>query len=374
MYKIICKDGRAKRATFTTVHGTVETPVFMNVGTAAAIKGAVATTDLKEIGCQIELSNTYHLHVRPGDEVVKKMGGLHKFMYWDRPILTDSGGFQVFSLTGTGRKITEEGVTFRSHIDGSKHLFTPENVMDIQRQIGADIVMAFDECPPGTSDYNYARHSLGLTQRWLERCVARFDETAPLYGYEQNLFPIVQGCTYRDLREKAAEHAVSLNRAGYAIGGLAVGEPAEEMYAMIEVVNRILPQDKPRYLMGVGTPENILEGIQRGVDMFDCVMPTRNGRNGMIFTTEGTINIKNQKWERDFSSIDPAALSYVDTDYSKAYLRHLIKSDEILGLQICSIHNLSFYLWLVREARKHIQEGDFVAWKTKLLPKITRRL
>ena len=336
---------------------------------------AVHMRELKEdIRAEIILGNTYHLYLRPGTEILQAAGGLHRFNGWDRPILTDSGGFQVFSLTGTGRKITEEGVTFRSHIDGSKHLFTPENVMDIQRQIGADIVMAFDECPPGTSDYNYARHSLGLTQRWLERCVARFDETAPLYGYEQNLFPIVQGCTYRDLREKAAEHAVSLNRAGYAIGGLAVGEPAEEMYAMIEVVNRILPQDKPRYLMGVGTPENILEGIQRGVDMFDCVMPTRNGRNGMIFTTEGTINIKNQKWERDFSSIDPAALSYVDTDYSKAYLRHLIKSDEILGLQICSIHNLSFYLWLVREARKHIQEGDFVAWKTKLLPKITRRL
>ena len=374
MYELIKKDGRAKRGRLTTVHGVIETPVFMNVGTVAAIKGAVSTDDLKDIGTQVELSNTYHLHVRTGDKLIKEFGGLHKFMHWDRPILTDSGGFQVFSLTGTGRKITEEGVTFRSHIDGSKHLFTPENVMDIQRKIGADIVMAFDECPPGTSDYNYARHSLGLTQRWLERCVARFDETAPLYGYEQNLFPIVQGCTYRDLREKAAEHAVSLNRAGYAIGGLAVGEPAEEMYAMIEVVNRILPQDKPRYLMGVGTPENILEGIQRGVDMFDCVMPTRNGRNGMIFTTEGTINIKNQKWERDFSSIDPAALSYVDTDYSKAYLRHLIKSDEILGLQICSIHNLSFYLWLVREARKHIQEGDFVEWKTKLLPKITRRL
>ena len=374
MYELIKKDGRAKRGRLTTVHGVIETPVFMNVGTVAAIKGAVSTDDLKDIGTQVELSNTYHLHVRTGDKLIKEFGGLHKFMHWDRPILTDSGGFQVFSLTGTGRKITEEGVTFRSHIDGSKHLFTPENVMDIQRQIGADIVMAFDECPPGTSDYNYARHSLGLTQRWLERCVARFDETAPLYGYEQNLFPIVQGCTYRDLREKAAEHAVSLNRAGYAIGGLAVGEPAEEMYAMIEVVNRILPQDKPRYLMGVGTPENILEGIQRGVDMFDCVMPTRNGRNGMIFTTEGTINIKNQKWDRDFSSIDPAALSYVDTDYSKAYLRHLIKSDEILGLQICSIHNLSFYLWLVREARKHIQAGDFVEWKTKLLPKITRRL
>lgn len=375
-YTLLAKDknSEARCGVLTTAHGEIHTPVFMPVGTVGSVK-AVHMRELKEdIRAEIILGNTYHLYLRPGTEILQAAGGLHRFNDWDRPILTDSGGFQVFSLTGTGRKITEEGVTFRSHIDGSKHLFTPENVMDIQRKIGADIVMAFDECPPGTSDYNYARHSLGLTQRWLERCVARFDETAPLYGYEQNLFPIVQGCTYRDLREKAAEHAVSLNRAGYAIGGLAVGEPAEEMYAMIEVVNRILPQDKPRYLMGVGTPENILEGIQRGVDMFDCVMPTRNGRNGMIFTTEGTINIKNQKWERDFSSIDPAALSYVDTDYSKAYLRHLIKSDEILGLQICSIHNLSFYLWLVREARKHIQEGDFVAWKTKLLPKITRRL
>ena len=280
----------------------------------------------------------------------------------------------MFSLTDTGRKITEEGVTFRSHIDGSKHLFTPEKVMDIQRTIGADIIMAFDECPPGTSDYKYAKNSLELTQRWLERCVKRFDETEALYGYEQNLFPIVQGCVYRDLREKSAEHAVALNRAGYAIGGLAVGEPAEDMYAMIEVVNRILPQDKPRYLMGVGTPENILEGIERGVDMFDCVMPTRNGRNGMLFTTEGVINIKNQKWDRDFSAIDPAALCYVDTEYSKAYLRHLIKADEILGLQICSIHNLAFYLWLVKEARKHILEGDFTGWKEATVKKVTRRL
>ena len=363
----------ARAGLITTDHGQIQTPIFMPVGTLGTVKG-VHVTELKEdIQAQIILGNTYHLYLRPGLDVIEKAGGLHRFNGFDRPMLTDSGGFQVFSLAGI-RKLREEGAEFRSHIDGSKHIFTPEKVMDIERTIGADIMMAFDECPPGTSDYNYARHSLGLTQRWLERCVARFDETAPLYGYEQNLFPIVQGCTYRDLREKAAEHAVSLTRAGYAIGGLAVGEPAEEMYAMIEIVNRILPQDKPRYLMGVGTPENILEGIQRGVDMFDCVMPTRNGRNGMIFTTEGTINIKNQKWERDFSSIDPAALSYVDTDYSKAYLRHLIKSDEILGLQICSIHNLSFYLWLVREARKHIQAGDFVEWKTKLLPKITRRL
>lgn len=368
------KDSEARCGVLTTAHGEIHTPIFMPVGTVGSVKAVHMRELRKDIRAEIILGNTYHLYLRPGTEVLEAAGGLHRLNGWDRPILTDSGGFQVFSLTDTGRKITEEGVTFRSHIDGSKHLFTPENVMDIQRKIGADIVMAFDECPPGTSDYKYAKQSLELTQRWLERCVARFDATEPLYGYEQNLFPIVQGCTYRDLREKAAEHAVALNRAGYAIGGLAVGEPAEEMYAMIEVVNRILPADKPRYLMGVGTPENILEGIQRGVDMFDCVMPTRNGRNGMIFTTEGTINIKNQKWERDFSPIDPAALCYVDSDYSKAYLRHLIKSDEILGLQICSIHNLAFYLWLVREARKHIVAGDFMTWKTQLLPKISRRL
>ncbi len=368
------KDSNARCGVLKTDHGEIHTPIFMPVGTVGSVK-AVHARELKEdIQAEIILGNKYHLYLRPGVDVLNAAGGLHKFNGWNKPILTDSGGFQVFSLTDTGRKITEEGVTFRSHIDGSKHLFTPESVMDIQRMIGADIVMAFDECPPGNSDYKYAKHSLELTQRWLERCVARFDTTEPLYGYEQNLFPIVQGCVYRDLREKSAEHAVALNRAGYAIGGLAVGEPAEDMYAMIEVVNRILPQDKPRYLMGVGTPENILEAIERGVDMFDCVMPTRNGRNGMIFTSEGTINIKNQKWERDFSSLDPLALSYVDTDYSKAYLRHLIKADEILGLQICSIHNLAFYLWLVREARKHIMEGDFMDWKKKILPKITRRL
>lgn len=375
-YTLLAKDKNsdARCGVLTTAHGEIHTPIFMPVGTVGAVK-AVHMRELKEdIRAEIILGNTYHLYLRPGTKILEACGGLHKFNGWDRPILTDSGGFQVFSLTDTGRKISEEGVTFRSHIDGSKHLFTPENVMDIQRRIGADIVMAFDECPPGTSDYKYAKASLELTQRWLERCVARFDATEPLYGYEQNLFPIVQGCVYRDLREKSAEHAVSLDRAGYAIGGLAVGEPAEEMYAMIEVVNRILPVDKPRYLMGVGTPENILEGIERGVDMFDCVMPTRNGRNGMIFTTEGTINIKNQKWDRDFSPIDPLALCYVDTDYSKAYLRHLIKADEILGLQICSVHNLAFYLWLVKEARQHITEGDFKEWKTRILLKIMRRL
>ena len=375
-FSLSAKDKRSKArcGVLTTAHGEIHTPIFMPVGTVGPVK-AVHMRELKEdIGAEIILGNTYHLYLRPGTEILQEAGGLHRFNGWDRPILTDSGGFQVFSLTDTGRKITEEGVTFRSHIDGSRHLFTPEGVMDIQRKIGADIVMAFDECPPGTSDYKYAKSSLELTQRWLERCVARFDGTEPLYGYEQELFPIVQGCVYRDLREKAAEHAVSLNRAGYAIGGLAVGESAEEMYDMIEVVNRILPEDKPRYLMGVGTPENILEGIERGVDMFDCVMPTRNGRNGMLFTTEGTINIRNQKWDLDFSAIDPGGLCYADTEYSKAYLRHLIKSDEILGLQICSIHNLAFYLWLVKEARLHIEEGDFVDWKSGILPKITRRL
>ena len=365
--------GSAARAgTFTTAHGLVETPIFMPVGTAGTVK-AVHTRELRDdVRAQIILGNTYHLYLRPGVEVLRAAGGLHRFNGWERPMLTDSGGFQVFSLT-ENRKITEEGVTFRSHIDGSKHLFTPENVMDIQRVIGADIVMAFDECPPGQSDHGYARKSLELTQRWLERCTRRFDETEPLYGYQQSLFPIVQGCIYKELRERAAEHAVSLDREGYAIGGLAVGEPAEEMYAMIEVVNAILPVDKPRYLMGVGTPENILEAIALGVDMFDCVMPTRNGRNGMLFTTEGVINIKNSRWKADFSLLDPAGLSFVDQSYSKAYLHHLIKSDEILGLQICSIHNLSFYLWLVREARDHILTGDFSIWKPRIIKRVMAR-
>lgn len=367
------KDSEARCGILTTGHGEIHTPIFMPVGTVGTVKAVHARELKQDIQAEIILGNTYHLYLRPGTEVLQAAGGLHKFNAWDRPILTDSGGFQVFSLTDN-RKITEEGVIFRSHIDGSKHMFTPEKVMDIQRKIGADIIMAFDECPPGNSDYRYAKNSLELTQRWLERCVARLGSTEPLYGYEQNLFPIVQGCVYKDLRERAAEHAVALDRAGYAIGGLAVGEPTERMYAMIEVVNRILPQNKPRYLMGVGTPENILEGIARGVDMFDCVMPTRNGRNGMLFTTEGVINIKNQKWERDFTPIDPAELCYVDREYSKAYLRHLIKADEILGLQICSVHNLAFYLWLVKEARQHIMAGDFMAWKTSVLKKITTRL
>lgn len=374
-YTLLAKDkqSEARCGVLSTGHGDIETPIFMPVGTVGTVK-AVHMRELREdIRAQIILGNTYHLYLRPGTGVLREAGGLHRFNGWERPILTDSGGFQVFSL-GDCRKITEEGVTFRSHIDGSKHLFTPERVMDIQREIGADIVMAFDECPPGQSDFAYAKKSLELTQRWLERCVRRFDETEPLYGYHQSLFPIVQGCVYPELRTRAAEHAVALDREGYAIGGLAVGEPAEAMYEMIAVVNKILPQDKPRYLMGVGTPENILEAIALGVDMFDCVMPTRNGRNGMLFTTEGVINIKNRKWDRDFSPIDPAGLSFVDTDYTKAYLRHLIKADEILGLQICSIHNLSFYLWLVREARCHIQEGDFMEWKTKTVKKVTTRL
>ena len=363
----------ARAGVITTDHGKIQTPIFMPVGTVASVK-AVHQRELRDdIKAQIILGNTYHLYLRPGLDILRQAGGLHRFNGWERPILTDSGGFQVFSLSDR-RKLTEEGAHFRSHIDGSKHLFTPENVVDTQRIIGADIMMALDECTPGDADYDYAKKSLGLTERWLDRCFDRFNATEPKYGYQQCLFPIVQGCVYPDLRRHAAENVARKGADGNAIGGLAVGEPTEKMYEMIEVVNEILPKDKPRYLMGVGTPINLLEAIERGVDMFDCVMPTRNGRNGMIFTTEGTINIKNQKWERDFSSIDPAALSYVDTDYSKAYLRHLIKSDEILGLQICSIHNLSFYLWLVREARKHIQAGDFVEWKTKLLPKITRRL
>ena len=367
------KQTSARAGRLVTGRGDVETPVFMPVGTAGTVKAVHARELREEVRARIILGNTYHLYLRPGADILRAAGGLHRFCRWDGPILTDSGGFQVFSLADS-RKITEEGVTFRSHIDGSLHLFTPENVVDIQRTIGADIVMALDECPPGQSNRDYARASLERTQRWLERCARRFDETEPLYGYPQSLFPIVQGCAYPDLREQAAEHAASLQRDGYAIGGLAVGEPAEVMYEMIERVNKVLPTDKPRYLMGVGTPENILEAIARGVDMFDCVMPTRNGRNGMLFTTEGVINIKNKKWETDFSPLDPALLSFVDSDYSKAYAHHLIKAGEILGLQICSIHNLSFYLWLVREARKRIEAGDFATWKTATLKRITTRL
>ena len=357
----------------TTAHGLVETPVFMPVGTAGTVK-AVHTRELREeVKAEIILGNTYHLYLRPGTGVRREAGGLHRFNGWKGPILTDSGGFQVFSLGGC-RKISAEGVVFQSHIDGSRHLFTPERVMDIEREIGADIVMAFDECTPGDSDYGYARRSWELTRGWLERCAHRFDETGPLYGYEQALFPIVQGCVYGDLRRAAAEHAVSLEREGYAIGGLAVGEPAEKMYEMIEVVNEVLPADRPRYLMGVGTPENILEAIERGVDMFDCVMPTRNGRNGMLFTTEGVINVRNRKWATVFEPLDPGGLCFVDGEYTLAYVHHLVKSGEILGLQICSIHNLSFYLWLVREARYHISRGDFVAWKRGMVERTRRRL
>jgi len=364
---------KARAGVITTDHGQIHTPIFMPVGTVATVKG-VFHRDLKEqVQAEIILGNTYHLYLRPGLDVLKAAGGLHKFSSWDRPILTDSGGFQVFSLA-ENRKLTAEGCTFRSHIDGSKHMFTPENVMDIQRVIGADIIMAFDECPPGTATFDYAKKSLDLTQQWLERCVKRFDETEGLYGYSQTLFPIVQGCVYPELRIKAAEHAAALDREGYAIGGLAVGEPVDQMYEMIEVVNEVLPQTKPRYLMGVGTPVNILEAISRGVDMFDCVMPTRNGRNGMLFTSEGIINIRNLKWKDDFSPIDSNGMAFVDHDYTKAYLRHLFISDEMLGAQIASMHNLAFYLWLVKEARKHILEGDFAQWKAMMVPKLATRL
>lgn len=363
----------ARAGLITTDHGVIETPIFMPVGTQASVK-AVHMTELKEdIKAQIILGNTYHLYLRPGLEILEQAGGLHKFNSWSGPILTDSGGFQVFSLSDN-RKLHEEGATFRSHVDGSKHLFTPEGVMDIQRTIGADIIMAFDECTPGDADYAYAKKSLALTERWLDRCFKRFNETDPKYGYNQSLFPIVQGCVYPDLRRKAAENVASKGADGNAIGGLAVGEPTEKMYEMIEVVNEILPKDKPRYLMGVGTPANILEAIERGVDMFDCIMPTRNGRNGHLFTKQGVMNMKNRKWANDFTPIEADGASYVDTLYSKAYLRHLFAVDEILALQIASIHNLAFYLWLVKEARKHIIAGDFSEWKSKMVKQLSNRL
>ncbi len=363
----------ARCGIITTDHGKIETPIFMPVGTVGSVKG-VYHRDLKEdIKAEIILGNTYHLYLRPGLEILKQAGGLHKFVSWDRPMLTDSGGFQVFSLSPI-RKIKPEGCTFRSHIDGSKHMFTPENNVDTQRIIGADIIMALDECCPGDAPYDYAKKSLKLTQDWLERCCKRFDETEPLYGYSQTLFPIIQGGVYPDLRVQAVEHAVELNREGYAIGGLAVGEPTETMYEMLEVVCPILPQDKPRYLMGVGTPANILEAIDRGVDMFDCVMPTRNGRNGMIFTWNGIMNMKNAKWADDFSPLDPEGASFVDYTYSKAYVRHLFVSGEILAGQIASEHNLAFYLDLVREARKQIKAGTFKAWKEQTIARISTRL
>lgn len=363
----------ARAGLITTDHGEVQTPIFMPVGTLGSVKG-VHLHELKDdVKAQIILGNTYHLYLRPGLEVIEKAGGLHKFNGFDRPMLTDSGGFQVFSLAGI-RKLTEKGAEFRSHIDGSKHLFTPESVMDIERTIGADIIMAFDECTPGDADFNYAKKSLELTERWLDRCIKRFNETSPKYGYSQSLFPIVQGCTFADLRKRAAENVASKGADGNAIGGLAVGEPTDVMYEMIEVVNSILPKDKPRYLMGVGTPQNILEAIERGVDMFDCVMPTRNGRNAMLFTKNGVMNMRNKKWEMDFSPIDPEGDSYVDTAYSKAYLHHLFKAKELLAMQIASIHNLSFYLWLVGEARKHIVLGDFAIWKSKMVEIVGQRL
>ncbi len=363
----------ARAGLITTAHGQIETPIFMPVGTQGSVK-AVHLHELKDdIKAQIILGNTYHLYLRPGLEVLERAGGLHKFNGFDRPMLTDSGGFQVFSLAKI-RKMREDGVEFRSHIDGSKHLFTPEKVIDIERTIGADIMMAFDECPPGNSDYDYARKSLELTHRWLDRCIKRFRETTPKYGYEQSLFPIVQGCVYPDLRRQAAEFVASKECDGNAIGGLAVGEPTEKMYEMIEIVNEILPKDKPRYLMGVGTPINILEGIERGVDMFDCVMPTRNGRNAMLFTKNGVMNMRNKKWEMDYSPIEEDGASYVDTMYSKAYLRHLFHAQELLALQIASIHNLAFYLWLVREARKQILAGSFSTWKSTMVERLSNRL
>jgi queuine tRNA-ribosyltransferase len=367
------KHSSARAGLITTDHGDIETPIFMPVGTVASVK-AVHFHELKEdIKAQIILGNTYHLYLRPGLEILEQAGGLHKFNGWDKPILTDSGGYQVFSLSGN-RKLKEDGAHFRSHIDGSKHLFTPENVVDIQRIIGADIMMAFDECTPGDAPYDYAKKSMELTHRWLQRGLTRFDETEGKYGYSQTFFPIVQGCVYPDLRRQSAEFIASQEREGNAIGGLAVGEPAEKMYEMIEIVNEILPKDKPRYLMGVGTPQNILEGIERGVDMFDCVMPTRNGRNGMLFTSQGIMNMRNEKWKNDFSPLDEFGTSYVDYTYSKAYLRHLFISKELLAMQIASIHNLAFYLWLVGEARDHIIEGDFVAWKREMMPRLGRRL
>ena len=365
---------KARAGIIHTDHGSIETPIFMPVGTAGTVKGVHQRELSDDIKAQIILGNTYHLYLRPGLDIIQQAGGLHGFNGWNKPILTDSGGYQVYSLAGTGRKIAEEGVKFKSHIDGSTHVFTPEGVMDIQRRIGADIIMAFDECTPYPCDYSYARTSMELTHRWLKRCCDRFDETKSIYGHNQTLFPIVQGSTYKDLRKQSAETIASFEREGNAIGGLSVGEPAEALYEMAELVCDILPTDKPRYLMGVGTPENILEGIALGIDMFDCVMPTRNARNGMLFTTQGTINIRNEKWKDDFSPIDSELGGYASTFYSKAYLKHLIKSDEMLGAQIASVHNLTFYLWLVRQARIRIINGDFKSWKTEILKKITVRL
>jgi len=364
---------KARAGLITTDHGEIETPIFMPVGTVASVKGVHQRELKNDINPDIILGNTYHLYLRPKTTILEQSGGLHKFMNWDRNILTDSGGYQVYSLSAN-RKIKEEGVKFKSHIDGSYHVFTPENVMDIQRSIGADIIMAFDECTPYPCDYNYAKRSMHMTHRWLERCLAQLKQTPLKYDYNQTFFPIVQGSTYKDLRQQSAEYIANVGAEGNAIGGLSVGEPAEEMYAMTEVVCDILPEDKPRYLMGVGTPINILENIALGVDMFDCVMPTRNARNGMLFTAHGTINIKNKKWEDDFSPIDDMAITFVDTEYSKAYLKHLFSVNELLGKQIATIHNLGFYLWLVRQARQHIIKGDFYTWKEKMVKQMDKRL
>ena len=366
-------NSKARAGSITTDHGVIETPIFMPVGTVASVKG-VHQRELKDdINSDIILGNTYHLYLRPQTEILEKAGGLHKFMNWDRNILTDSGGYQVYSLS-SNRKIKEEGVKFKSHIDGSYHFFSPENVMEIQRTIGADIIMAFDECTPYPCDYRYAKRSMHMTHRWLDRCINHLENLPFKYGYEQTFFPIVQGSTYKDLRQESAEYIANAGAQGNAIGGLSVGEPAEEMYAMTEIVTAILPQDKPRYLMGVGTPVNILENIALGIDMFDCVMPTRNARNGMLFTAHGSINIKNKKWEDDFSPIDEMGITFVDTEYTKAYLRHLFAANEYLGKQIATIHNLGFYMWLVREARKHILAGDFRVWKEKMVKQMSQRL
>jgi queuine tRNA-ribosyltransferase len=374
-FDLLQKDSqsKARAGSITTDHGIIETPIFMPVGTVASVKGVHQRELKNDINPDIILGNTYHLYLRPQTEILEKAGGLHKFMNWDRNILTDSGGYQVYSLSAN-RKIKEEGVKFKSHIDGSYHFFTPENVMEIQRTIGADIIMAFDECTPYPCDYNYAKRSMHMTHRWLDRCINHLDNLPFKYGYEQTFFPIVQGSTYKDLRRQSAEYIANSGQQGNAIGGLSVGEPAEEMYAMTEVVCEILPEDKPRYLMGVGTPINILENIALGIDMFDCVMPTRNARNGMLFTANGTINIKNKKWEADFSPIDEMGITFVDTEYSKSYLRHLFAANEYLGKQIATIHNLGFYMWLVREARKHILAGDFRPWKEMMVKNMSQRL
>ncbi|MCL8009067.1 tRNA guanosine(34) transglycosylase Tgt [Gelidibacter japonicus] len=364
---------KARAGALTTDHGVIETPIFMPVGTVGSVKGVHQRELKNDINADVILGNTYHLYLRPQTRILEQAGGLHKFINWDRNILTDSGGYQVYSLSAN-RKIKEEGVKFKSHIDGSYHTFTPENVMEIQRTIGADIIMAFDECTPYPCDYNYAKRSMHMTHRWLDRCINHLEKLPFKYGYEQSFFPIVQGSTYKDLRMQSAEYIANAGAIGNAIGGLSVGEPAEEMYAMTEVVCDILPEDKPRYLMGVGTPINILENIALGVDMFDCVMPTRNARNGMLFTAHGSINIKNKKWEADFSPLDEMAMTYVDTEYSKAYLRHLFSVNERLAMQIATIHNLGFYLWLVREARKHILAGDFRAWKDMMVKQMDKRL